>query len=89
MIEKSENWMESALVWARNKDKSCEYLFITDADNFLMPNILRDLLNLKLTAVSAFMEGPFGKRSNVHDLLDSAFIKRETIKTQQVRTLRF
>uniref|UniRef100_A0AC34FP20 Uncharacterized protein n=1 Tax=Panagrolaimus sp. ES5 TaxID=591445 RepID=A0AC34FP20_9BILA len=76
------NWMEFSLQWS--KSQSCNYLFITTPDNLLMENSLKKLISLKLIAVSPLLNGPFGKYSNVYKLLESDFIERERIESQQV-----
>uniref|UniRef100_A0A914Z6R7 Glycosyl transferase family 25 domain-containing protein n=1 Tax=Panagrolaimus superbus TaxID=310955 RepID=A0A914Z6R7_9BILA len=76
------NWMEFCLQWS--KSQSCNYLFITSPDNLLMENSLKKLINLKFIAVSPLLNGPFGKYSNVYKLLESDFIERERVESQQV-----
>lgn len=77
-----EHWMEFSLGWARTQ--ACEYFFLTDGDNFLMENSLKKLISLNQIAVSPLMNGPFGRYSNVYELLDSDFIERKKVGIQQV-----
>lgn len=82
VVEESDNFMETALQWGRKK--SCENLLITTDDYFLLPNIIKELMDLQFIAVSPLMNGPFGMHSNVHGLLDLFFVQRKKIGSQQV-----
>jgi len=82
VLENRKNTREEALQWARMKN--CDFAFITIPDDLLMANILKKLIDLKFIVVSPLLNGPFGSHSNVHGLLDSGFVDRIKVGSQQV-----
>uniref|UniRef100_A0AC35GEH7 Uncharacterized protein n=1 Tax=Panagrolaimus sp. PS1159 TaxID=55785 RepID=A0AC35GEH7_9BILA len=82
VFEDRNKWMEASLQWGRKK--TCDYLFMINEDNFLMNNVINQLINLTFVAVSPLMNDPFGRHSNVYGLLDTFFVDRKRIGSQQV-----
>uniref|UniRef100_A0AC34GYM6 Uncharacterized protein n=1 Tax=Panagrolaimus sp. ES5 TaxID=591445 RepID=A0AC34GYM6_9BILA len=49
-----------------------------------MNNVINQLINLTFVAVSPLMNDPFGKHSNVNGLLDTFYVERKKVGSQQV-----
>uniref|UniRef100_A0A7E4ZZN9 ZP domain-containing protein n=1 Tax=Panagrellus redivivus TaxID=6233 RepID=A0A7E4ZZN9_PANRE len=81
VLEDRVNWREVSLQWARAK--SCDYALISSADDFLMSNTIKKLIDLKFVAVSPLLNGPFNGFSNVHGLLDKFYYERTKVGSQQ------
>lgn len=80
--EKKKNSREEGLQYGRKK--SCDYVFITSPDDFIMSNTLQQLISLKFVCVTPLLNGPFNSHSNVHDLLENNFVERKLQGSQQV-----
>lgn len=72
-----KNWREEALIFGRQK--ACSFILFTTSDAFLMKHSLKQLIGLNSVVISPLLNAPFGKYSNVYNLLSEDFVFRQKI----------